>query len=103
MFTGYLDSVLTSIFIAGVVLVLFDVARRWYQVLQGSPVPQEAFGPPLTATGEVQMGCCRGSETQGRLLSSRAASYGPICHYFCHFARLSQFGLIRTGGTNLVP
>ena len=58
VFTGYLDSVLMTIFIAGVVLVLFDAARRWYQVLHGAPVPQEAFGPPLTVTGEVKMGCC---------------------------------------------
>ena len=58
VFTGYLDSVLMTIFIAGVVLVLFDAARRWYQVLHGAPVPHEAFGPPLTVTGEVKMGCC---------------------------------------------
>jgi carbon starvation protein len=58
VFTGYLDSVLMSIFIAGVVLVVFDAARSWYQVLQGAAVPQEAFGPPLTATGDVKMGCC---------------------------------------------
>ena len=58
VFTGYLDSVLMAIFIAGVVLVVFDAARRWYQVLQGAPVPLEAFGPPLTATGDVKMGCC---------------------------------------------
>jgi carbon starvation protein len=58
VFTGYLDSVLMTIFIVGVVLVVFDAARRWYQVLHGAPVPQEAFGPPLTVTGEVKMGCC---------------------------------------------
>ena len=50
--------VLMTIFIVGVVLVVFDAARRWYQVLHGAPVPQEAFGPPLTVTGEVKMGCC---------------------------------------------
>jgi carbon starvation protein len=58
VFTGYLDSILMSIFIAGVVLVLIDAARRWYLVLNGAPVPTEAFGPPLTATGDVKMGCC---------------------------------------------
>src|SRR5947209_2908987 len=58
VFTGYLDSVLMTIFITGVVLVVFDAARRWYRVLHGAPVPQEAFGPPLTASGEVKMGCC---------------------------------------------
>lgn len=57
-FTGYLDSILMSIFITGVILVLIDAVRRWYQVLNGAPVPKEAFGPPLTATGEVKMGCC---------------------------------------------
>jgi carbon starvation protein len=58
VFTGYLDSILMSIFIAGVILVLFDAVRRWFAVLNGAPVPQEAFGPPLTATGDVKMGCC---------------------------------------------
>jgi carbon starvation protein len=55
---AYLDSVLMSIFIVGVILVVFDAARRWMAVLNGAPAPQEAFGPPLTATGEVKMGCC---------------------------------------------
>ena len=59
VFTGYLDSVLMTIFIAGVILVLFNAAWNWYRVLyNGAPVPQEAFGPPLTATGDVKMGCC---------------------------------------------
>jgi hypothetical protein len=46
------------IFIAGVVLVVFDAVRRWIAVLKGAPAPQEAFGPPLTTAGEVKMGCC---------------------------------------------
>jgi carbon starvation protein len=58
IFTGYLDTVLMSIFIAGVILVVFDAVRRWIAVLNGAPAPQEAFGPPLTATGDVKMGCC---------------------------------------------
>jgi carbon starvation protein len=58
VFTGYLDSILMSIFIVGVVLVVFDALVRWYRVFHGAPVPQEAFGPPLTATGEIKMGCC---------------------------------------------
>jgi len=58
VFTGYLDSILMCIFIAGVVLVVFDAVRRWIAVLKGAPAPQEAFGPPLTAAGEVKMGCC---------------------------------------------
>jgi carbon starvation protein len=58
VFTGYLDSALMTIFILGVVLVVFDAVRRWIAVLKGAPAPQEAFGPPLTAAGEVKMGCC---------------------------------------------
>ncbi len=56
--TGYLDSVLTSMFIAGVLLVVFDAVRRWVAVLNGAPAPVEAFGPPLTAEGEVRIRCC---------------------------------------------
>jgi carbon starvation protein len=57
-FTGYLDSVLMSIFILGVILVVFDAARRWIKTLNGEPAPREAFGAPLTEAGEVKMGCC---------------------------------------------
>jgi carbon starvation protein len=57
-FTGYLDTALMVIFIAGVLLVLLDAFRRWFLVLRGAPVPEEAFGPPLTKEGEVKMGCC---------------------------------------------
>jgi len=28
------------------------------RTLNGAPAPHEAFGPPLTAAGEVRMGCC---------------------------------------------
>jgi carbon starvation protein len=56
--TGYLDSILTAIFIAGVLLVVFDAVRRWIAVLNGAPAPAEAFGPPVTPDGEVRMGCC---------------------------------------------
>ena len=58
VFTGYLDSTLMAIFIIGVVLVLFDAARRWIAVLNGAPAPQEAFGPPVSTQGEIRMGCC---------------------------------------------
>jgi carbon starvation protein len=58
VFTGYLDSILMTIFILGVIIVVFDAVRRWIAVMHGAPAPQEAFGPPLTATGEVKMGCC---------------------------------------------
>jgi carbon starvation protein len=57
-FTGYLDSVLMTIFILGVILVVFDAVRRWIKTLHGEPAPVEAFGPPLTDAGEVKMGCC---------------------------------------------
>jgi len=57
-FTGYLDTVLVCIFIAGVILVVFDAIRRWIAAWKGAPAPVEAFGPPLTAAGEVKMGCC---------------------------------------------
>ena len=57
-FTGYLDTTLMVIFIVGVVLVLIDAVRRWIMVLNGAPVPEEAFGPPVTEEGEVKMGCC---------------------------------------------
>jgi carbon starvation protein len=58
VFTGYLDSILMTIFILGVILVVFDAVRRWIKTLNGEPVPVEAFGPPLTDAGEVKMGCC---------------------------------------------
>jgi carbon starvation protein len=58
VFTGYLDSVLMSIFIAGVVLVVCDAVRRWILTLNGVPAPRECFGPPMTEAGEVKMGCC---------------------------------------------
>jgi carbon starvation protein len=58
VFTGYLDSMLMALFIGGVILVVCNAAWRWYQAYQGAPIPREAFGPPLTATGDVKMGCC---------------------------------------------
>jgi carbon starvation protein len=58
VFTGYLDTALICIFILGVILVVFDAVRRWIAVMNGAPAPQEAFGPPVTAAGEVKMGCC---------------------------------------------
>jgi carbon starvation protein len=58
VFTGYLDTTLMVIFILGVVLVLIDAVRRWIMVLNGAPVPEEAFGTPLTEEGEVKIGCC---------------------------------------------
>jgi carbon starvation protein len=58
-FQGYLDSLLMTIFVIGVVLVLFDAARRCWRTLHGEPIPQEAFGPPAIAAGlPVSGGCC---------------------------------------------
>jgi carbon starvation protein len=57
-FVGCLDTGLMVLFITGVVLVLIDAVRRWYMVLNGAPVPVEAFGPPVTEEGKVKMGCC---------------------------------------------
>jgi len=57
-FTGYLDSLLMAIFIIGVILVLLEAVRRWIAVAHGAPAPREAFGPPVSATGEIRMGCC---------------------------------------------
>jgi carbon starvation protein len=56
--TGYLDSILMSIFIVGVILVLCNAIARWIAVLNGAPAPPEAFGPPVTDKQEVKMGCC---------------------------------------------
>jgi carbon starvation protein len=56
-FTGYLDSALMAVFIAGVVLVVFDAVRRWVAVMNGAPAPPEAFGPPESA-GKINMRCC---------------------------------------------
>jgi carbon starvation protein len=57
-FTGYLDSLLMAIFIAGSILVLFEAVRRWIAAAQGAPAPPGAFGPPATASGDIRMGCC---------------------------------------------
>src|SRR6266851_3706156 len=55
---GYIDSILMAIFVVGVILVLFNVARRCWLTLHGAPIPQEAFGPPLTGEGLPSGGCC---------------------------------------------
>ncbi len=58
-FQGFLDSTLMTIFVVGVILVLFDAGRRCWQTLHGKPIPQEAFGPPAIAAGlPVSGGCC---------------------------------------------
>jgi hypothetical protein len=58
MITGYLDSALMTIFIVGVVLVVFNAARRWIAAAHGVPAAKEAFGEPVNSAGEIKMGCC---------------------------------------------
>jgi hypothetical protein len=55
---GYLDSILMTIFVTGVVLVLFNVARRCWLTLHGTPIPKEAFGPPVAGERLPASGCC---------------------------------------------
>lgn len=56
-FQGWLDSVLMTLFIAGVILVVADAARRCWRTLRGDPVPREAFGPPILREGPPAR-CC---------------------------------------------
>jgi carbon starvation protein len=56
-FQGYLDTALMVIFIAGVVLVVADAARRCWKTLHGVSIPNEAFGAPVTAEG-IPLRCC---------------------------------------------
>ena len=56
-FQGYLDTTLMVIFIVGVVLALIECARRCWKTLHGVPIPEEAFGPPETASAG-KMACC---------------------------------------------
>ena len=57
VFTGYLDSILMSIFVVGVILVLISAGRRCWMTLHGAPIPKQAFGPPVV-DGQISMGCC---------------------------------------------
>jgi len=57
-FQGYLDSILMTIFVVGVVLVLINVAKRCWMTLKGAPIPQEAFGPQVIGEGMPSSGCC---------------------------------------------
>src|ERR1700747_2277985 len=57
MFTGYLDSILMTMFVTGVILVLFGARRRCWMTLHGAPIPKQAFGPPVV-DGQIRMGCC---------------------------------------------
>jgi carbon starvation protein len=54
---GYLETLLMTIFILGVVLVSSSAIRRCWLTLRGAPVPTEAFGPPETQSA-VKIRCC---------------------------------------------
>jgi len=56
-FTGYLDSILMAFFVVGVILVLIGATRRCIATLNGAPIPEKAFGPPVV-NGEIRAGCC---------------------------------------------
>jgi carbon starvation protein len=55
---GYLDTLLMSLFIVGVVLVLFQAGRRCLATLRGEPIPVDASGPPSPPGDEPRMRCC---------------------------------------------
>jgi carbon starvation protein len=55
---GYLDTMLMTLFIVGVVLVVFQAARRCVATLRGAPIPREAAGPPAAPGDTPTMGCC---------------------------------------------
>ena len=56
-FQGYLDTGLMVVFIAGVLIVTADAARRCLKTLRGESIPSEAAGPPVVADGP-RIGCC---------------------------------------------
>jgi carbon starvation protein len=57
MFTGYLDTILMTMFVVGVILVVIDAGRRCGATLHGTPIPKQSFGPPVVE-GQIRMGCC---------------------------------------------
>ena len=57
MVQGYLDSFLMAVFIAGVILVAGDAARRIWKTLHGEPVPEQSFGRAEEGAA-VKMRCC---------------------------------------------
>ena len=58
VFTGYLDSVLMTIFIAGVILVLFNAAWNWYRVPQWRARSPGSLWPAAHRYRRLKMGCC---------------------------------------------
>jgi carbon starvation protein len=56
-FQGYLDTGLMVLFITGVVLVVFQAARRCVATLNGQPLPVDASGPPAPPD-RPKITCC---------------------------------------------
>lgn len=54
---GFLDTGLMALFITGVVLVVFQAARRCVATMNGQPIPVDASGPPVPPEGP-KMTCC---------------------------------------------
>jgi carbon starvation protein len=54
---GYLDAVLMSVFIVGVILVAIEAVKRIWKTLHGEPLPEEAFGPSQE-NSSIPMRCC---------------------------------------------
>jgi carbon starvation protein len=57
-FTGYLDSILMTIFILGVVIVVSDAVRRWYKTAKNPPQNLPPNEPPPGGEIGVKIGCC---------------------------------------------
>jgi len=56
--TGYLNSLLMSVFIAGAVLVVINAVVRWIRTWRGQPIPDGAFGQSVPESDEVKIRCC---------------------------------------------
>ena len=56
-FQGWLDTLLMSVFIVGVVLVVIEAVRRIWLTLHGAPLPVEAFGAE-DDPNKPPMRCC---------------------------------------------
>jgi carbon starvation protein len=54
---GYLDAVLTAVFMVAVVVILVDSGRRCVATLRGRPLPPKAFGP-APVYDDVPQRCC---------------------------------------------
>lgn len=55
---GYLDAILMSLCIVGVVLVVAAAFRRCWQTLHRAPLPVDSFGAVESGGDQVKIGCC---------------------------------------------